>query len=70
MNTALSQALRVGGAVGAVLAAFTVGEYFFATGVEQDGVRVIGLFAVAIIKAYLIILFFMHLKRAWQPEAH
>ncbi|MFN0093261.1 MAG: cytochrome C oxidase subunit IV family protein [Dehalococcoidia bacterium] len=64
------RALQIGAYVAVILAVFTVAEYFFATHVSDDTVRVVGLFIVAIIKAYLIIFYFMHLKRAFREEAH
>lgn len=64
---------RTGYIVAVLLAVFTVVEYVFALnslGVS-DEVRIVGLSASAIVKAALILWFFMHFYRLWRgEEAH
>lgn len=52
----------------AILAALTIGEYFVAIGIDSSRV-VVGLLAgVAVVKAWLIVTYFMHVYRLWQGE--
>lgn len=63
--------MQTGLVVAAILAVLTVTEYLFATHVEQDTVRFLGITVSAIGKATLIIYYFMHIYRLWRPqEAH
>jgi len=63
--------MQIGLVVAAILAALTVTEYVFATHIEQDTVRFLGITVSAIGKATLIVYYFMHIYRLWRPqEAH
>lgn len=63
--------MQTGLVVAAILAVLTVTEYVFATHVEQDTVRFLGITVSAIGKATLIAYYFMHIYRLWRPqEAH
>jgi caa(3)-type oxidase subunit IV len=52
----------------AVLAVMTVVEYIFAVALDAPAALVVILFAVAIVKAWLIVMYFMHLPLVWQGE--
>lgn len=58
--------MRIGWAVAFVLAVLTALEYWFA--VEYAGSPLVPLAIIAIIKAYLIIQFFMHISQLWHRE--
>ena len=60
----------IGWIVGALLFVETSGEYIFATNVSDDTVRFLGLAAMQIVNAALIIYFYMHVYRLWRAEAH
>ena len=63
--------MQTGLIVAAILAVLTVTENLFATRVEDDLVRFLGIAASAIGKAALIVYYFMHIYRLWRPqEAH
>jgi cytochrome c oxidase subunit IV len=63
--------MQTGLIVAAILAVLTVTEYLFATHVDDDLVRVLGITASAVGKAGLIVYYFMHIYRLWRPqEAH
>ncbi len=49
------------------LAALTLIEFFIAINLESPAVP---LFIIALIKAGLIVNYFMHIYRLWQPEDH
>jgi len=59
-------ALRQGNIVIGVLAILTIVEFFIA--IELDSVVL--LFIVALIKAALVVQFFMHVYRLWREENH
>lgn len=63
--------MQTGLIVAAILAVLTVTEYVFATHIDDDLVRVLGITASAVGKAGLIVYYFMHIYRLWRPqEAH
>ncbi len=62
--------LRTGINVAVILAVMTILEYIFAVNVPNDYVRFFGLSATALVKAGLIMWYFMHLPRVWRTEAH
>lgn len=63
--------MQTGLIVAAILAILTITEYLFATHVDDDTVRVLGITFSALGKAALIIYYFMHIYRLWRPqEAH
>jgi cytochrome c oxidase subunit IV len=63
--------MQTGLIVAAILAVLTVTEYVFATHVDDDLVRFLGITASAVSKAGLIVYYFMHIYRLWRPqEAH
>jgi len=67
----MRNAMRTGLIVAAILAVLTVTEYLFATHVDDDLVRFLGITASAVGKAGLIVYYFMHIYRLWRPqEAH
>jgi len=61
-------AFQKGFVVAAVLAVVTVAEYFFAVGLENDHARFAGLAGAAVVKAWLIAQYFMHIARLWRAE--
>ncbi len=61
----LSAALRLGLVVIAVLAALTVAEWFVGTDLDPN---LIPLMAIAVVKAALIVWYFMHVYRLWRAE--
>jgi len=66
MNDKKRAAYRTGVIVFLVLAALTAGEFYLAS---ISG-AVAGLLIIALIKAALIIRFFMHVNRLWAEEGH
>ena len=50
------------------LAIVTIAEYFFAVGLANDQARFLGLAAAALVKAWLIVWYFMHVYRIWRAE--
>jgi caa(3)-type oxidase subunit IV len=50
------------------LAVLTIVEYVLAVGVSSSTVVVVLLSPIALIKAYLIVMYFMHLARTWRGE--
>ena len=56
-------ALRTGAAVFLALALFTIVEYAIA---KEVGPNIVPLFAIAAVKAGLIVWYFMHLARSWR----
>lgn len=63
--------MQTGLIVAAILAVLTVTEYVFATHIDDDLVRFLGITASAVGKAGLIVYYFMHIYRLWRPqEAH
>jgi hypothetical protein len=61
-------AFQKGFFVAAFLAVVTVAEYFFAVTLENDQARFAGLAVAAIVKAWLIVQYFMHVSRLWRSE--
>lgn len=51
-----------------VLAVLTAIEYVFAISFDAPAALVVSLAAVALVKAWLIVMYFMHLPRVWQGE--
>ncbi len=66
MDVQKKSALRQGNIVIGVLAILTIVEFFIA--IELDSVVL--LFIVALIKAALVVQFFMHVYRLWREENH
>ena len=66
MNDKKREAYRTGVIVFLILAALTAGEFYLAS---ISG-AVAGLLIIALIKAALIIRFFMHVNRLWAEEGH
>jgi heme/copper-type cytochrome/quinol oxidase subunit 4 len=66
MNDKKQAAYRIGIVVFLILAALTAGEFYLAS---ISG-AVAGLFIIALIKAALIIRYFMHVSRLWAEERH
>lgn len=67
----MQKAMQKGLIVAVILAIVTVAEYFFATGIDDDTARFLGLTAAALVKAVLIVYYFMHIYRIWRvEEAH
>lgn len=64
------EGFRIGWIVGVLLFVETLGEYFYATNVTDDTVRFLGLTAMQLVNAFLIIYFYMHVYRLWRKEAH
>lgn len=63
--------MQTGLIVAAILAVLTITEFVFATHVENDLVRFLGITLSSLGKAALIIYYFMHIYRLWRPqEAH
>jgi caa(3)-type oxidase subunit IV len=58
--------LRRGLVVIAVLAVLTAVEFGVALGLDQGRFAVLSL--IAVVKAWLIVDYFMHVARAWHPE--
>lgn len=52
----------------AVLAVLTLIEYVFAVALDAPAALVVVLSAIAVVKAWFIIMYFMHLPRVWQGE--
>ncbi|MGE0228809.1 MAG: cytochrome C oxidase subunit IV family protein [Dehalococcoidia bacterium] len=50
------------------LAVMTVVEYIFAIALDSPAALVVILFSVAVVKAWLIVMYFMHLPLVWQGE--
>jgi heme/copper-type cytochrome/quinol oxidase subunit 4 len=59
---------KLGLVVAVFLAILTVLEYIFAGEVDDATMRFIGLAATAILKAGLIMYYFMHINRLWRGE--
>jgi caa(3)-type oxidase subunit IV len=53
--------------VAALLAVLTIAEYIFAAEVGVEQVKFAGLAGTGLVKAVLIIIYFMHISRAWGP---
>jgi cytochrome c oxidase subunit 4 len=66
MNDKKRAAYRTGVIVFLILAALTAGEFYLAS---ISGAFA-GLFIIALIKAALIIRYFMHVNRLWAEEGH
>ncbi len=63
--------MQTGLIVAAILAVLTITEYLFATHVDDDLIRFLGISVSAVGKAALIFYYFMHIYRLWRPqEAH
>jgi cytochrome c oxidase subunit IV len=63
--------LHKGLVVALVLGVLTIVEYIFAVNIANDQVRFAGLVVAALLKAGLIMNYFMHLPRVWRgEEAH
>ncbi|MBX7111897.1 MAG: cytochrome C oxidase subunit IV family protein [Dehalococcoidia bacterium] len=52
----------------AMLAVFTLVEYIFAVVLDAPAALVVILAAIAVVKAWLIVMYFMHLPLVWQGE--
>ncbi|MGE0134974.1 MAG: cytochrome C oxidase subunit IV family protein [Dehalococcoidia bacterium] len=50
------------------LAVMTIVEYIFAVALDSPAALVVILFAVAVVKAWFIVMYFMHLPLVWQGE--
>lgn len=62
---------KTGLLVAVLLAVLTVLEYIFAGGVSNETQRFAGLAVTAVLKAGLIMYYFMHIYRLWRgEEAH
>jgi heme/copper-type cytochrome/quinol oxidase subunit 4 len=62
---------KTGLLVAVLLAVLTILEYIFAGEVNEATPRFIGLAATAVLKAGLIMYYFMHIYRLWRgEEAH
>jgi heme/copper-type cytochrome/quinol oxidase subunit 4 len=61
------EAFRKGWVVAVLLAVLTVVEYLFAINFDSKELRFAGLSGAALIKATLIIIYFMHVSHAWAP---
>ncbi|MGE0600699.1 MAG: cytochrome C oxidase subunit IV family protein [Dehalococcoidia bacterium] len=61
-------AFKKGYVVAVFLAVLTIAEYIFAVGLDNDQARFAGLAIAAVTKGWLIVQYFMHIARAWQPE--
>lgn len=59
-----SAAYGLSAGVAIALAVLTIIEYFVALAVSSP----IVLFLIALVKAYLVVVFFMHVSRLWKPE--
>lgn len=66
MNDKKRAAYRTGVIVFLILAALTAGEFYLAS----ISSAVAGLLIIALIKAALIIRYFMHVNRLWAEEGH
>ncbi len=66
MNDKKRAAYRIGIVVFLILAALTAGEFYLAS---VSG-AVAGLFILGLLKAALIIRYFMHVNRLWTEERH
>ncbi len=51
-----------------VLAILTIIEYVFAVSFDEPAALVVSLTAMALVKAWLIVMYFMHLPLVWQGE--
>lgn len=51
-----------------LLAIITIAEYVFAVNTGDAQVKFVVLAAAAVAKVYLIMVFFMHIKRLWSAE--
>ena len=58
------EAFRKGWFVAVVLAVLTIVEYIFAINVDAKELRFAALSSAALVKAVLIIIYFMHISRA------
>ena len=61
---------QIGFMVAVLLFVETLAEYFFALNVDSDTARFLGLAAMQIMNATLIVYFYMHVYRLWRKEAH
>jgi len=52
----------------AMLAVLTIVEYIFAVLLDAPAALIVILFALALVKAWLIVMYFMHLPLLWQGE--
>ncbi len=66
-NSSYKKEWRSGWVIFAVLLVLTVVEYFLGI---QENTSTTALFIIALIKAVLIINFFMHVYRLWREESH
>ena len=60
-------AFAKGWIVADLLTVMTLAEYFAATSLDDQHIRFAGLAVTAVVKAWLIIVYFMHVSRAWRP---
>jgi cytochrome c oxidase subunit 4 len=68
VNERKAAAYRQGVMVFAALAVLTVLEYLMSTALHISGGFLF--FVVALVKAALIVYFFMHIYRLWREESH
>ena len=66
-NASFKKEWRYGWIIFVALLLLTIFEYFLGI---QEHASVVALFIVALIKAVLIVYFFMHVYRLWREENH
>jgi len=59
--------VKRGWVVGVILAILTIGEYFIAVEIHENFIPLV---VIALVKAVLIVWYFMHVYRIWGTEAH
>lgn len=64
-TTPMQRTMRTGLIVIALLAALTVVEWFVGTEVDPN---IVPLAIISLVKAALIVWYFMHVYRLWRPE--
>ena len=67
MSEKKSAAVRRGIIVFIALMVLTIVEYFVSVGLDSNLVL---LFLIALVKAALIVTYFMHISRLWREESH
>lgn len=67
VNRGKKAAYRQGAIVFLVLAVLTIVEFYIA---QVSGGRAVPLLLIALIKAALIVYYFMHIYRLWREEKH
>ncbi len=66
MHKTIQDSLKLGWVVIGVLAIFTIAEYIVAVAIDDKVLLFSLLLVVALIKAWLIIQYFMHFGQLWQ----